>query len=286
MSRVICLGIGDILLTKLLFETHGITDALDINREIIRIYKNDSNAYWTFLHDLIKKLFPNNQINYINAIRFDYYQYSPTYAFKPGVNLHKYFNLDPVFDFEYGPGLAPLALESGSEPGVPSEPYVVIHTKLRLDTEYLLTGDIKAQFVNALQMIDIGKKIIIMGDKTIPDTAEKAIVNIQSMYPDLLFLKDKFPNLVVDRAVDDLCCSPSIDNFEMDLRILANASMVIGIGGGGYCAMSVLFAKKYTFYVGNFRHAYVDFFKSQNAPNKILHTHLPDFLAELPALLS
>ena len=267
MSRIICVGIGDILLYKLVYETYGLRDPLTINRDLVRQCRNDSDAYWNFLKDLIAKLFPDTEIKYIDTPTYQLYHIWPHYPFKPGTDICKYFNLDSIYDFEY----------------------VVIHTKIRLDAgvECTRTDSIKKAFAAALSGVSSGtlsgrKKIVIMGDKSIPDIPEKAAVNIQSMYPELLVLKERYPNLIIDRTVDDLCCSPSIDNFETDLRILANASMVIGIGGGGYCAMTVLFAKKYKFYVGDFGHSYIKFFKTQNSPTKMLYASLPDFLAALP----
>ena len=255
----------------------------------MRQCRNDSDAYWNFLKDLIAKLFPDTEIKYIDKPTYQLYHIWPHYPFKPNANLHKYFDLSPVNIFPEPTRLK--SPDSGSSVNTVPE-YVVIHTKIRLDAgaECARTDSIKKHFAAALSKVLSGtlsgrKKIVIMGDKSIPEIPEKAAVNIQSMYPELLFLKERYPDLIIDRTVDDLCCSPSIDNFETDLRILANASMVIGIGGGGYCAMTVLFAKKYKFYVGDFGHSYIKFFKTQNAPGKMLYADLPEFLAELPSVL-
>ena len=72
VTNIICVGIGDILLIKLLFETHGLRDSINVNRAIVRAYKKNSDAYWTFVQSLLTILFPKNQVNYIDTSKYQF----------------------------------------------------------------------------------------------------------------------------------------------------------------------------------------------------------------------
>ena len=83
------LGIGDIILTKMIFDTHNIKENFKIYKPIIDEYRDGSEEYLLFVKRLVKALFGDDhgEVTNIREARF------PNEKYEVGdIDLSKYLN--------------------------------------------------------------------------------------------------------------------------------------------------------------------------------------------------
>lgn len=245
------LGIGDILLTKLIFETNNIEQDFNIYKPIIDQYRNGSEEYLKFTIKLSKTLFGNNSGNIIyNAGR----KFCNT-NYKIGhVNLSNYLNIKKMID----------------------EKYIIFHTKARFD--YQKTADFYKKnelplFRNFLKDFKSEKRILLLGERVISPNKSTTVKNQFTIYEDLLLLKNN--NEVLDLTNETLNNSPSWDIFERDMSYINGADLNIGFGYGGNAISCFSFSKKNCFFISRIDHPLLKYF------SRFTHTKMDLFLEQI-----
>jgi hypothetical protein len=118
--------------------------------------------------------------------------------------------------------------------------YLVFHTKLRLSNgcNYNRVQRDVAEFCSTFKT---DYKIIILGERTFPSTWEGDIHNIQTLYTELLLLKNN--NDVIDLSVEEIYNSLDYNEYKKDLLLIKNAKCNICIGQGGQLCSSLMFGR-------------------------------------------
>jgi hypothetical protein len=230
------LGIGDILLTKMVFDTNNIEKEFNIYKPIIDKYREGSEEYLNFVIKLVQTLFGEDSGKVI-------YHQEPLFnntSYKIGdVNLSGYLNLK-------------RALE---------EPYIVFHTKARFDyqrtAEYFRKNELPTikQF---LKDFKARKKIVILGEREISPNYSTSINNQYTIYEELLLLKDN--NEVLDLTAKTLNNSPDWETFERDMSYINYADLNIGVGYGGNMVSCFAFSRKNCFFLSKVQHSLLKYF--------------------------
>lgn len=219
------LGIGDILITKMVFDNHNLNHKFKIYKPFIQDYRENSEEYLNFIIQLSKKLFKQDTIEVVFSHEsiFDNTKYKIE-----DLDLSKYFKIKKEID----------------------EDYLVFHTKIRLDGESkAFLSEQKQAFNSFLKNFKTSKKIVLLGEREIPDKFNQNVI-----YKDLLVLKDN--NDIIDLTEEKMITSPKWELFERDVSIIHNADLNIGIGYGGNMVISSAFSDKNCFYIGNLKHNY------------------------------
>lgn len=228
------LGIGDILIFRAsTFEEPNI----EINKSIIRDYRNDSKEYFLFVEKLINHLFKN--VSVIDEPSYIDYEINNI-----NNDISKYFDLIQ-----------------------PDENYICLHTKLRVDDEINHYNLIKNNFAEIINKIP--ENVYIIGERTISENFETKYHSHDTIYH-LINNKN-----YIDKTVETLNNNPSWEQFIKDLSLIKYAKMNVGIGLGGNMVMSTLLNKNNAFYTLNINHNYFNFFENtffndlNNFKNKI-----------------
>jgi hypothetical protein len=244
-------GIGDMLMTRLLFDTHGLNDYVYYNTQISTAYRNASKAHVDFVTALGNKLFPN-RFCVFNDPSVSTRNYIDEYEFQPGkLNLKQCF---PV-----------------SEKALRGD-YIVIHAKCRLDRGM---DEMYRDHIPYLREFLSQKKftlpVFIVGDRTVSDNHEARTHRQVSIWDSLMLLKPN--NDLFDATTPDLYNSPSFHGFMRDMYLLAGAKHVFGLGWGGNFAMSWACTSDYSFFVHDLDHKYLSAVeKTQGDSSRICRT--------------
>lgn len=229
------LGIGDILIFRASTTEEPL---IEINKSIIREYRNDSNDYFIFIEKLIKHLFKN--VSIIDE---------PAYIDYNIDNVNN--DISKYFEFEKN-----------------DENYICLHTKLRVDDEIEEFNKNKNQFCEIINDLPF-EKVYIVGERIISENFETKYHSHSTIYPAINNKK------YIDKTVHTLNNNPLWEQFIKDLSLIKNANMNIGIGLGGNMVMSTLLNKNNAFYTLNIKHQYLSFFNDtffnnlNNFKNKI-----------------
>ena len=118
--------------------------------------------------------------------------------------------------------------------------FIVFHTKIRLTSQYDYNS-IKHQLKQLLSSIKIKKckKIYLLGERSFKSNYEGNIHNIQTIYNELLELKNN--NEVIDLTIDEIYNSLNYENYKRDISIINNAKWNIIVGHGGHLCSSLVF---------------------------------------------
>lgn len=230
------LGIGDILIFRASTTEEPL---IEINKSIIREYRNDSKEYFIFIEKLIKTLFKN--VSIIDEPSYTDYEINNI-----NNDISKYFKLNEITD----------------------KNYICLHTKLRVDDEINEFNNNKNSFAEIINNIP-SDKIFIIGERVISENFETKYHSHSTIYPLINNIK------YIDKTVETLNNNPSWEQFITDLSLIKNAKMNIGVGLGGNMVMSTLLNKNNAFYTLNINHKYFNFFNDtffnniNNFKNKI-----------------
>lgn len=223
-------GIGDILITKMIFDEHKIDKQFVIDVPTIDTHRQGSKQYLEFVEKLVAKLF--GEYSYGSTTKKDEEIFDNLAYNVKNTDLTKYFDLKDHFD----------------------EPYVVFHTKARLDQYSKLFFDNKDDFKSFLKNVKTNLKIILIGDRELEDNIETSTHNHFTIYEELEYLKEQ--NNVLDLTEKSLNNTPNWDIFARDLSIINRAKLNVGIGYGGNMVICSAFSSKNCFYVSNSRHPF------------------------------
>tara|TARA_R110002126_G_scaffold290870_2_gene449279 strand:+ start:738 stop:1508 length:771 start_codon:yes stop_codon:yes gene_type:complete len=245
------LGIGDILLTRMIFDTIGIEKEFNIYKPIIDQYREGSEEYLNFVIKLSKTLFGENSGKVIS-------HREPLFnntSYEIGdVKLSKYFNLKNTL----------------------KEPYIVFHTKARFDyqknSEYFKKNDLPI-FTQFLRDFKTDKKIIILGEREISSNYSTSLNNQFLIYKELQLLKNK--NKVFDFTTHTLNNKPDWKTFERDMSYIQYADLNVGVGYGGNMVSCFAFSRKICFFLSRIQHPLLKYF------NEYIHNTLETYLEEI-----
>ena len=263
-----CLGCGDLLLLKMIYEHNKLREDLCVNWEIIRRWRNNDRKYEAFVRQMLHHLLPEIRVHYVQQVTCKWDFLPHTYALG-NVSLSKYFDVAPVYDFKY----------------------IVIQTKCRADQGGFMKrhGPALRQFFSSWLS---AFPIVVLGEKAIGINTEIARIEVFSLYADIMLLgkQKQNQNQIIDLTVTELTNSPDFELYQRDVRILHNAETIIGFGVGGNMIMSAAFGTAMEHFLGEYvtttatriveRLCAGLCLEKKNAPEsfrKSLHTKLPVF---------
>ena len=261
MSQSIALGLGDIFITRLVFDCNNLSEeTVRVNSYVIEFYreKEHYDKNMKFVKYLLEKLFHDRYVIFrdcsLNIVNY-YVNHRLSDSCK---DIKQYFNTDSVLD----------------------EKYIIFHTKARCDnhdqTVSLETYNaILSQLAEFCSSFKCKYKILIMGGRKVENNTETSLhphTSIFSLYDQVCKLKNN--NIVHDCTRDELY---DIDAFEYDMRLLANAEHVVGVGWGGNFAITWGVTANFLFYMPPYLiHPIVSHF-SENQ----IHRKLPSFFTSI-----
>ena len=285
MARSICVGLGDILITKMLYDTHGLKDDILINFQLIDQYRDGNESNKAFIKEVLTILFKDIKITYFNSPHIHLRHYLDQHTIT-STDLSRYFDTSPVFPTEISSIVEenPTEVLGSAEPVEPIfEKYVLFHTKCRFDhcMSAFLAHD-KALLADFYKKYVCKYKIVIVGEREISgNIGEVRIHNIQTIYNDLMHLKCN--NEILDLTQPNILDNASIDKFKYDVRLVHNAVCNFGVGFGGNFVMSTAFGKC-SWYTGGLVHKYMTDIRTNKVPDILLHTNLDSYLNSLTSL--
>jgi len=238
-----CLGIGDVLLSKLYYDSISSKYSkviLNTKLDIAKTYRsnNNSNTYENFIQKLINSLYENDDKISIN------YNY--------GGNICQ--NISGKFTYSHN-NLSKYLTKYDDKYFI-NEPYIVVSTKaVRVDiSEYMVNKD---HFLNLLENLSKHFKIILIGEKCSSECVEYKILSrsgcIHNIYNDLI----KVTN-VIDMTIDkDLCIDVDFDNYKKDCYLISRALFSLNLGIGGLFVTSLVLCRTLCMYVINHNHGHI-----------------------------
>jgi hypothetical protein len=210
------IGLGDLLFYKLL-QNNKIVDKIYINIYTFEKYHNEPINALEFKIQLLNDLSCNYGITNNNK--------------KSSIsNLSQLLEKIDNFKLEFNKTLPTF-----------NKKYIVFHTKCRFFENYnynLLKIILKRFYSKYISKYDI----ILLGERTFPNTWEGKIHNITTIYDELLELKNN--NNVIDMTTDSIYDNLDYNRYINDLNIISNAYCNILCGHGGPFVISVCYSKR------------------------------------------
>lgn len=239
-----CLGIGDVLLTKLYYDTISSKYSevvLNTKLDIAKTYRSNDKSpgsYEIFIQKLITTLFGNNYKVHINY------------------NYENQIKQNIAGNFIYAHNDLSKYLVKYNEKYFVDKSYIVISTKaVRVDiSEYNKNKD---HFLALLGDLSKNFKIILIGEKQSSECTEYKILNksncVHNMYDDFI----KVPN-IIDMTIDkDLCINVDFDSYQMDCYLISRALFSLHLGIGGLFVTSSVLCRTLCMYVINHNHGHI-----------------------------
>jgi len=221
------LGLGDLLIYLSYIRQHYQDyDKFQIvfDFEKLLYWRNDSQRITDFTKDLVSIWFNDPKIEIVNHL--DESDYTD--------RLELYSNVK----HEY---LRPAKLSN-----VLDQPYICIGTKVRLEDYYYYLS-YKDKFLDALTILSVKYKIVIMGEREIENNKEiEDIHQLNSglflIYNDIINKIDK--NNLIDLTREEILHDNNVADFYKDVLIMKNSEFTTFIGGGGFHLIAMSFALK------------------------------------------
>lgn len=219
------LGIGDLLIVKMIAITHNLNIGnININKQLIMTHCENYELKVKFITKLIELLFPG--ITYhINNNNIDFKQFINTYKIKyvyiyDCIMKHQIRNKYLLN--------CPVITTFGE-----TTDYIIFHTKMRHDNLMdRFINEMLPEFTIFFSSFATLKKIILLGERNIGQNVETMSHKTISMYNNLLLLKNN--NTVIDLTDDVLTCgNPNFDKFLSDIELINKSlcNITFGIGG-------------------------------------------------------
>jgi len=219
-------GIGDLTLASLLIKNNIIKCPIynNIHFYISNMY-DVNNIFTRFLFNiqLLKKL--NTNIIFYNDPNISYSEWTPKLKYLSTIdNLQKYFNFDRIINDEY----------------------IIFHTKCRFHSSFdynSLKGCIKEFCKNFISKY----KIILLGERIIPNNFESRVHKITTIYNELLELKNN--NEIIDLTKENIYDNLNFEDYLKDISLIHYANNNISVGHGGQFVSCLLFSKKFISFI-------------------------------------
>jgi hypothetical protein len=123
------------------------------------------------------------------------------------------------------------------------DPFIIIHTKLRLNNKYNYS-QIKYNLKNFFSQIKINKfNILIMGEQMMPVTYESNYHNISTIYNEIKELYNLNSNKILDITKKEIYNNLDYENYKHDICLINKAEYNICFGQGGSLCSSLLLGK-------------------------------------------
>jgi len=226
------LGIGDLIFTFILLKNKLINESIYINLFFFTNnswYPEPQNAL-DFRIKLIDFILKSNK-DISQNIYFTFYANNNTSYLNQHIDYYKYLD---------HPNKWHLNLEY--EYAIPiQEPYIIFHTKTRFYNNFDMI-QFRKKAIDLYKKIKTKYKIILLGERTFPRTFETKYRNIDTIYQELLTLKEK--NDVIDMTCESIYNELDIDNYLKDISIVSNAKYNILISSGGLLVSCLAFNHK------------------------------------------
>jgi len=248
------MGIGDIFMEafKHISQPDTVIKSVTLNENIIKTHRLFPEKYTIFLSWLIKTLFPEAELRIAP---------SPCDASLPhpitSTRLYKFF-----------PCIKTPIL---------SEPYLLFHTKVRMDGCYK-PSDFEKLFTY-LSTFHSFIPIVLVGDKVIEKNIEAIIHKIESIYSRLLTTLPA-TNKIIDLTEESLYSANTVEGFQRDLSLIHNATSNISFGWGGNCQLIKAVANSSCHFVSSWRHSMLDMYKEIKDGDQFFNT-IESFCAAL-----
>lgn len=222
-------GIGDILFRILCIKYTLIPAVFTFNLSWFTTlyYSTDPITQLEFRLQLLRDLCKDNNIP-SNCIK---------YVFSTIKKANAAFPYESIQNFS-------LNIDTPAIQCIDSE-YIIFHTKCRhtaAEDYAILKGEIK-QFCSTFKS---NYTLIILGERTFPNTEETILLNITTVYTELLELNTY--NRVLDLTVPDIYTHLDYSNYLKDVGLIKAASYNICFGIGGQLCTSLLFGKSVIYY--------------------------------------
>jgi len=233
-------GIGDLLFSIISLENNIINSPINISvNYFLNQYYNDKKIEWSenleeslkfrlkFITDICQNsenikisdfCFILNENNKVYGNQFDY---------KIDYRLIKDYRMKLNDDF-----FNDINVNDGD--------FIVFHSKIRLSAQYDYKNiKEKIKMLCSSLKIKKSKKIYLLGEKKFKKNYEGSIHNIQTIYDELLELKNN--NEVIDLTIEEIYNSLNYENYKRDISIIKKAKWNIIIGHGGHLCSSLIF---------------------------------------------
>jgi hypothetical protein len=224
------LGIGDLLFLLLAIRESLINTPVSLNMNIL--INSQQNMYFAnpissleFRLQLLQMLMKKNNISQSDIV-FNICSNPPPHPLS-NINYFDYTRLNNIH-LEFDKKLVDIP-----------KPYIVFHTKIRMDHSY----DYAALMSTISVFCDsfcTNYTIVLLGEKNMPNTIEAKHHNMISCYNELSKLKKN--NTVIDLATETFDI-PDINQYTHDISIISEADTNILFGGGGAACSSLVFGK-------------------------------------------
>lgn len=238
------LGIGDVLLTKLHYDTISSKYSkivLNTNLNIVNTLRSNDRSpksYEIFIKRLISTLFENESKVYIN---YDY---------------EHHMKQSIIGKYTYVHNDLSKYLTKYNEKFFINDPYIVISTKaVRVNISVYEKN--KSHFLNLLENLSKRFKIILIGERNSSECSEYKTLEkkntIHNMYNDFI----KVPN-IIDMSIDkDLCINVDFDNYQMDCYLISRALFSLHLGIGGLFVTSSVLCRTMCMYIVNKNYGHI-----------------------------
>ena len=225
-------GIGDILFHILCIKNKLITEPFIINLSYFTrpYYRSEPIKQLEFRLQLITDLIKYNTID-SNMIKF---------IFSSNNYINQSLPYKSINNFK-------LLLNDKSELKT-SEQYIIFHTKCRhyASENYAL---IKEELKTFCMTFKSKYKIILMGERSFPNTEETEMHGITTVYNELLELNTC--NDISDITIENIYNNLDYNNYKHDIALIKQATYNICPGLGGQLCSSLVFCNSVIFYAKN-----------------------------------
>lgn len=222
-------GIGDILMYLLCLKYKYITIPYHFNLNLFTssYYMSEPINQLEFRIKLILDIIKYNNINKDDII----FIYNPIHKLKldiPYNNIKKF-----LLNFE-------------NSNNINKEEYIIFHTKLRQNINPSEINKLKDKIKEFCKEFKSKYVIYIMGEKVFPITEESIKIGINTIYDELIELKNN--NNINNVCIDNIYNNLNYDNYKKDIELIKNAKYNICFGQGGQLCTSLVFSKSTIFY--------------------------------------
>jgi hypothetical protein len=252
-KECIAVGIGDILFKLLNLQENLINKPIYINLDLFqngyfKINDDSESKVWfedpfnnfSFRIDLLNDIIKHSKVFDKKDFIFIITDYNAALLSKTNTNFNfrqiKKFNL--ILNNDFYKNTFHIKITNFIK-----SPYIIFHTKLRLNHTYDY-NKIKKKldvFFSGLKIHNFN--IILLGERHFKPTEESKIQGITTIYPELLKLNNYNSKKILDLTKDEIYNKLSYNDYKKDICLIKNAKWNICIGQGGQLCSSLVFGK-------------------------------------------
>jgi len=228
-----CVGIGDFLLLKMMEKSNSLNiTKIHISKPLVYSHRKYPEQCLEFIQKLIKCLFSSVAVDIVDR---------PHHP----VNTRQY-RLDKTYIYDDVSLPVPVLLKR-----LTCDNYIVFHTKVRMENMNKFMNHDLALLTKFFANFKADPKlnIVLMGERVVEECREQKILNIITIYKELLKLSNH--NRVIDLTKNELFSgNPDFDDFINDIQMIHNAKLNITFGVGGNTNICHAFALNNLSFVG------------------------------------